>query len=130
LCNRAGYNWQRGNLVYGGELAMSRAEIELVDFPTQEFTRFVDLKGRFGVATGRAMFYGTLGLVRSEFEISPDSSSGSGFSYGIGADMMVSDRIFVGAEFLRRDTRHDETAAILAFDAVIDTVSIRVGMAF
>ena len=44
----AGYNFQSGNLVYGGELAVNSAEIEVGEISNVEYTRFVDLKARLG----------------------------------------------------------------------------------
>ena len=55
----AGYNLQRGNMVYGGELAAGRSgDFCFEEFPPECTDTFVDLKGRVGYSTGSVLVYG------------------------------------------------------------------------
>jgi outer membrane immunogenic protein len=73
---QAGYNWQRGSVVYGVEADISGTGLKsmmnttlqslFVPPPTALTTSSIDwygtLRGRLGWATGPVMFYGTGGL--------------------------------------------------------------------
>ena len=51
----AGYNFQNGNIVYGGELGLSDAnDFCFSDYPAECTKGFVDVKARVGYATGPA----------------------------------------------------------------------------
>jgi outer membrane immunogenic protein len=129
----AGYLMQRGALVYGGELAFSKGSgLGAVGFPTEDVDRIIDLKGRMGVAAGRALFYGALGYSSVKYEVPVDTNdfTTKGVSYGIGVDVAISNRITVGAEYLNRKTDGDTYNAGQTADIDLDTVSLRLGLSF
>jgi outer membrane immunogenic protein len=126
-----GYNVQRGNLVFGGELAYSLGDVVIKDFSAGKFDSFFDLKGRLGYAQGDAHFYGILGYSWSRFSLFDEfSSDGDGLVFGLGAEASVSDRVMVGVELMRRSVGHDGTPSLPPFNADVDTVTLRVGMTF
>ena len=49
-----------------------------------------------------------------------------GWSFGVGADVMVNDKVFAGAEYLRRDLDHANPGV----STKISTFTLRVGMKF
>ncbi len=122
-----GYNWQNGNFVFGGELAVSNNAISLTTFPGVDYNRVIDLKARVGVASGRALFYGVVGLSRATYVSGAFKDNLDGMAYGIGADVLVSDKVFVGAEYLRRDLDHSTPPGVTSS---IDTFTLRVGIKF
>lgn len=126
----AGYNFQRGSFVYGGELAYSGAGITVGDFPDENYTFFADLKARAGYVLGDALIYGVVGASATSFATSFDYPS-SGFSYGAGLDYLVTDSLFVGAEYLVRDMSgfRDDDSGIEA-RTVIESAQIRIGYKF
>lgn len=122
----AGYNWQRGNLVFGGELAIHQNDIVLIEFPGIEYNDLVDLKARIGFAMGRTLVYGTVGRAQSRYELTNFRETLTGSSYGAGAEVQVSDRVFVGAEYLTRDL--DFTSS--ANQNEVNTFTLRLGVSF
>lgn len=134
-----GYNLQRGALVYGGELAYSKGDIEAeAAFPGNQFEKFLDLKARVGYAAGQALFYGTLGWSAGDYRyagpVTNNPVRADGWALGAGVDFMVSDRIFVGAEYLHRKTEIDEGGIggfpTYSAEMKTDTLSLRMGMKF
>jgi len=121
-----GFNWQSGNLVYGAELAVHNNNATLTGFPAISYNRLTDIKGRIGYATGRTLVYGVLGYSQVEYQNGSFFDDLDGFSYGIGADVMVSDKVFVGAEYMRRSLDH--TSVGVTSD--INTITVRIGMNF
>lgn len=122
-----GYDWQTGNLVFGGELALHSNDIGLTGFPAISYNRLTDLKGRIGYAAGRALIYGVIGYSWAEYQNGPaffDDLDGT--AYGIGAEFLVSEKVFSGVEYLHRDLNHANAGVITD----ISTVTLRVGMKF
>ncbi|UPH70844.1 porin family protein [Abyssibius alkaniclasticus] len=130
----AGYNIQRGNFVLGGEVAYTAGPTTLeVDGDT--YSDFFDLKGRIGYAMNRVMVYGVVGwstATRNE-TTTATATSGSGFSYGAGVDVLVTDRIFVGVEYLTRQLNGDYDQFYYsgyAFENASRAISLRAGFSF
>lgn len=132
----AGYNVQNGSMVYGGEIAYSIGEIFIDEatFPTFFHDSFVDVKARIGYPTGPAMIYAVVGGTLGTWADGPHGSiTTTGFNYGAGIDFLVTDNVFVGAEYLIRDlTSEDgvENTPGLTFDTNLQTFQVRVGMKF
>ena len=128
-----GYNFQRGNLVYGGELSyasVSDATI-LLGGGDDSLDSLLDLRGRVGFAAGKALIYGALGYSRGDLTINAaDGATLSGTSVGLGADFMVTQRVLVGLDYTSRkmDGRNDLNTFDL--ETNVDTVGFRVGLSF
>jgi outer membrane immunogenic protein len=129
----AGYMLSSGAWSYGGELAYAGANFHEYDggseYEDYHFNHTLDLKGRIGYAVDRALVYGVLGYGFSEWE---EGSSASGDLYdvdgalvGFGVDYLATDRVFVGAEVLKRVMDSD-----YPFDADLTTFTQRAGMTF
>lgn len=99
----AGYNFQSGAFVYGGELSYIVPGNNLVGFSNSLFTYTADIKARAGYTMGNALLYGFVGASTGHFD---DSSvvewDEAGYNYGVGADYLITSSIFVGAEYLMR----------------------------
>jgi len=125
----AGYNAQRGSMVFGGEAAYSTAG-SYVDGFDSAHSFIADLKGRVGFAVGQALIYGTVGYSFTEWSTS-GSYAASGLSYGAGLDYLLGEHLFVGAEYLVRDmsaTRSND--ADQEGIAQINSAQLRVGWKF
>jgi outer membrane immunogenic protein len=126
----AGYNWQTGPFVFGGEVRMMRAE----DFSwpagaADAYRTLYDLRGRAGYAIGDFMVYGALGYSVGTFAPSTANAGDTdGLNFGIGMEYNVSDRFFLGADLTRRDL--EGTNALGAVETEIDTLSLRGGLRF
>jgi outer membrane immunogenic protein len=92
----AGYNWQRGNQVFGIETD--------IDLPSG-FDYFGTLRGRYGIVSGNWLYYGTAGL---SFTSAGGSSgyynysgfSGVGYVVGAGAETKINSHLAAGFEGL------------------------------
>jgi outer membrane immunogenic protein len=123
-----GFNMQSGNFVYGGELAIHNDNTTLTGFPAISYNRLIDLKGRIGYATGRTLVYGVLAFSQAEYQNGPNFFDDlDGFTYGIGADVMVSDKVFAGVEYMHRELDHTTDADVTSD---YSTLTLRVGMKF
>jgi len=104
-----GYNMQQGNLVYGAELALSRAnDLCFAQFPAECSDNLIDLKARVGYSVGPALIFGVIGVPRLEYDFSGVIYPLTGLTYGLGIDYILKNNIFIGAEALRRDTENQE----------------------
>ncbi|SFR45693.1 Outer membrane protein beta-barrel domain-containing protein [Yoonia tamlensis] len=131
----AGYNVQRGNLVYGGELSAVFGEVRGTPdgFEEQQYEGVIDLKARGGYAFGSALVYGSLG-----YSVSPFAEDGeplqamTGLGYGVGVDYQIAERYVIGAEFYRRELNGtlDYAPTYELDDSGFDTFSVRLGMQF
>lgn len=130
----AGYNMAFGTYVVGGEIAYSTDSVFLTDDPTSEFTDFMDLKARVGFTSGEALIYGVLGWSTGTWDDSAFGGevSSDGLNYGAGIDFLVTDNIFIGAEFLIRDLVSDPDPGdpAITSEASIQSIAIRAGMKF
>lgn len=124
----AGYNWQSGNLVYGGELNYTNFSTPFVGFPATTQENALELRARVGYAMDNVLLYGFVGGARSTVEGGGTSLTQNGVSYGLGAQMAFSNNMFAGLELARRDVSGSVGGATLGSD--IDTVSLRVGFQF
>lgn len=123
-----GYNWQRGNFVFGGELSYINFETPFVGFPASFQQNVTELRARAGYAVNNTLLYGFIGGARSDLDDVGTSYSQSGFSYGIGAQVMFRGGMFAGLELARRDVSGTTGGVTLGTD--IDTVSLRLGFQF
>lgn len=115
----AGYNRDFGQFVLGGELDYNR--IDLDDAGEGDLVR---LRGRAGYDLGRFLPYVTLGAAHVE----TDDLSDTAFTYGIGADFKVTERVTVGAEYTRQD--FDGVNDVSSFDVDTDMVQVRASFRF
>lgn len=127
-----GYNIVRGGLVYGGEIGYSTGDTGYA--PDYGFTRFLDLKARLGRATGGVLLYGTLGWTVGDWkEEGFPALRADGPVFGFGIDVPVSERVFLGAEYLWRQVESENFPAPVAGTDVagdFGTLSVRAGLRF
>lgn len=128
-----GYNKQFGSFVVGGEAAYSTGTYAGTAFPASTWDYMADLKARGGYSFGRAMVYGVVGYSFSSLADGVSDYDASGLNYGAGVDFLVTDRIFIGAEYLVRDLQGVNTTnpgSDLRLDGVIQSAAIRIGINF
>ncbi len=129
----AGYNFQSGSLVYGAEIAYLTGDVR--SSIGTGYTGVLDLKGRVGYALGDALLFGSLGYSMGQWNDPtggpPEDITTSGISYGVGVDYMVTNNIFVGAEYLIRDLEGDFVIyAPFSIVAPLESIELRVGYRF
>jgi opacity protein-like surface antigen len=123
-----GYNWQRGALVYGGEVRVMQATG--ADWPAgggiEAYDALYDLRGRAGYSAGDVLVYGALGISWGTGTPSaPVPVDTDGLTFGLGVEYNVTERLFLGADLSRRDL-----SGASGFEAEIDTFTLRGGFRF
>lgn len=128
-----GYNLQRGNLVFGGELAIG-LDGAGGESPGGEhgFDNVIDAKARVGYAFGNLLAYGALGYSVADFDDNGEAFDASGLGYGAGVQYQFGGRYFAGLEYYARDLGGDwaESDSVSLDETNLDTISLRVGMQF
>ena len=114
-----GYNRDFGQFVLGGELDYNR-----IDLDEAGEGDLVRLRGRAGYDRGRFMPYVSLGAAHVDAE----DLSETAFTYGIGADFKVTERVTLGAEYTRQD--FDDVNDVSGLDLDTDMVQVRASFRF
>ncbi len=137
-----GYLWEKKNVVYGVDANFSNGavyESERDGSSSYEgyyqYDHFAELTGRLGYAVGKVLVYSTLGLSQTQFHAAigdPDAvdTKMSGLAYGLGADYKVAQKFFVGAQYLHRSYDFYDLKQNVDISAKLNTVTLRIGMAF
>ena len=129
-----GNNWQRSNLVYGGELNVTAGSLAIDGFSDELGTR-TELRARVGYAMGDALVYGFLGYGTSDLTF---VNTGTGYdvaggTYGLGVDYMVTDRMFAGFEVSNLELTGTPTVGtghVVEYTHDITVISLRIGWKF
>lgn len=131
----AGYNFQRGAFVFGGELAYSAGDASYVSTtggsPSENYNTYIDAKARLGYAINNVLVYGVAGGTWAT-----DTDQGfpaidlNGFNYGLGAQMKLGGNMFAGVEYLIRDLAGDGFFAATDFELSTQSIALRLGWQF
>lgn len=122
----AGYNHQFGNFVLGGELAYTFEGPGAQGVPDERLTNIFDAKARAGIAAGRALPYLFAGYTAAHYD---DLDIGvDGFNYGVGVDVLFTERLFGGIDLTVRDLEGEDGPDTLNYDAT--TIGVRLGFKF
>ncbi|TYB82177.1 outer membrane protein [Maritimibacter fusiformis] len=131
-----GYNFvMDGGFMVGAELAGGRFSLEDAAAVNELNMTLFDAKLRVGFEADRALVYASGGYTMGTGEVvntspgSPYSGEGTGWNLGAGVDYLVTDSMFVGAEYVYRDIT-DSLNATPAWDAQFHTFSVRAGIKF
>jgi len=164
---QGGYNVQRGAFVYGGEVDFQTTDIEssisIAGAPggaANNPTGFTDLafgidyittaRARGGFALGPVLAYGTAGVAVGKVEFDRNyrvdsneirdsaESTRLGFVYGGGAELAVTERFSIGAEYSKVELGEDEfntiytdgTVGLARIDTEFDVIRARVNLRF
>ena len=128
-----GYNYQRGSMVYGLELALQDVDAELEGYPTYHFNYVHDLKARIGFANDNMLFYAFGGYSKGEWENDTAGKfDADGPNMGLGVEMAFRENWLIGLEYIRRSLDGDfaPVSPSESFDSDVDTIQLRVGYKF
>ena len=117
----AGYNFDMGGSVAGVELGYSDPNKTLSgggDLQDQ-----LELKGRYGVALGQGLIYGTVGYLHADVST---GGSTDGYLVGVGYDHMLTDNMFIGGELTHN--RYNDLPG--GGDAKSNNLDLRIGLKF
>lgn len=124
-----GYDKQIGNYVIGLEASLSKVDTVPVGFPATHLNDVKSVKARFGLAKDKTLFYGVAGISSSSFFDAGPVYDQKGTVLGLGIEHMVTQKVFVGAEF-NVHKMDDELSATEDFETRVNTVSLRTGIRF
>jgi outer membrane immunogenic protein len=105
---QAGYSWQAGRFVIGGETDMQVSGADDTFAPWQ-FSNpwFGTLRGRAGFAMNNVMFYGTAGLayggLKAQLGGAREAKTHSGWAAGAGVEVALARKWSAKAEYLYMD---------------------------
>ncbi|MHC0054974.1 outer membrane protein [Actibacterium sp. D379-3] len=94
----AGYNYDFGSYVLGGELEYNAADISLSG--GGDISDLSRLKLRGGYDMGKTLIYGTLGASYAEIDLGSGSDDDSGYFVGFGAEHMMTENVSLGGELV------------------------------
>ena len=97
---QAGYRYDFGTAVVGGELEYDITGIDLGATAGDQLNSVARLKAMAGADLGRTLVYGTAGYAYADADVGAASLSDNGWFAGLGADYALSERLTVGAEVL------------------------------
>lgn len=107
---QAGYSWQNGQFVFGGETDIQLSSADDT-FAPWKFSNpwFGTLRARGGLAAGNALFYGTIGLAYGTLKLQSaltgvsESNTSIGWTGGVGAEVAVVGNWTAKVEYLYVD---------------------------
>ena len=120
----AGYRYDLGRAVLGGELDYNAASIDLGTGSSLDSV--ARLKLMAGADLGRTLIYVTAGAAYADATLGGASASGNGYFAGVGVDYQVSDKWTLGGEVLgHRFDDFDNTGVDLEATTVQAKVAYR-----
>ena len=121
----AGYNYDFGKLVVGGEIDWDKANIDL-SAGAGTLDSVARLKLKAGADLGRVLVYGTAGVAQANATVGGASLSDTGYFGGVGLDYALSDKWVVGGEVLgHRFSNFDSTGINLNATTVTARASLK-----
>jgi outer membrane immunogenic protein len=129
----AGFNWQAGNFVYGGEADINLSAAQDTFAPWQ-FSNpwFGTLRARAGVAINNVLIFGTAGLGYGELTATASgnlsaSHTSLGWAAGLGAEVSFTPHWSVKAEWLYLDLA-DRSFSVTAANNGLAANLVRLGL--
>jgi outer membrane immunogenic protein len=137
----AGYNWQRGNLVYGLEADLEKSGQDGNGVGSRGFDHSTDinwqgsLRGRLGLAYDRTLIYGTAGWAFGDVNVNKSFASYSdvrnGWTAGVGLEHMLTSNISARIEYRYTDfgeAKFGSTALNSIDRSSVDQHAVRAGL--
>lgn len=122
----AGYNYDLGSIVLGGEVDFDLSNIEAED-PATEVDSVARLKAKLGYDAGQFMPYLTAGVARLQTAGALDGDTDGSFA-GLGLSYLATDNLIVGGEVLQHQFEDVADASGVDIDAT--TLSLRASFRF
>ena len=132
----AGYNFQNGNFVYGGEVSYMLGELADPDtLHTVTTEQHLDAKLRLGYAVNDLLLFGfggySIAMMYEDGDAEPMQLSG--MNYGVGVDYLFNDKFIIGADYTIRDLSGDfDQNAFPGWSTAgpVSTIAVRAGVKF
>lgn len=98
----AGYQLDYGSYVVGGEFDYDIADIDLGG-ATGTVDEIYRLKLKVGLDTGDVLYYGLVGGARANVEIGGVKQHDTGYLYGVGSDIQITESVVLGGQVIYHD---------------------------
>ena len=127
-----GYNWQRGNIVYGVEVdyTWTGADAEVLDYEIASLDGLGSVRGRLGYAINDLLLYTTAGFAWKDVDVVGDviDLDETGYVIGAGAEWKFGHKYSLKAEALhyRFEDDVDGTRGLVEIDT--DVTVVRTGL--
>jgi outer membrane immunogenic protein len=122
----AGYNYDFGGFVVGGEVDYDFANVE-IDGGLGEIDGVARAKLRAGADLGQVLVYGTAGGAYATADTALGDLNDFGWLVGAGVDFAATDNIIVGAEYLYHDLSNFDDSGI---DVNVHTLKAKASFKF
>ena len=122
----AGYNYDFGSIVLGGEVDFDLTNIE-IDEPEAEVESVARAKVKLGYDAGQFMPYVTAGVAQATTTDDLDGETDGSFA-GLGVSYLLNDAIILGGEVLQH--QFEDIADIDGADVDATTLSLRASFKF
>ncbi|MEL6685208.1 MAG: outer membrane beta-barrel protein [Pseudomonadota bacterium] len=122
----AGYNYDFGSIVLGGEVDFDLTNIE-IDDPEAEVESVARAKVKLGYDAGQFMPYVTAGVAQATTTDDLDGETDGNFA-GLGVSYLLNDAIILGGEVLQH--QFEDIADIDGADVDATTLSLRASFKF
>ena len=126
-----GYNYvMDGGFMIGGEVAASMFSIDGTGGSPEVDGTMFDAKLRVGFEVDRALVYvsGGYSMLTGEYNPGTVDIEGTGWNVGAGVDYLVTDSVFVGAEYVYRDM--ESSTGTPAWESTSHAFTVRAGIKF
>ncbi|MBN8966063.1 MAG: porin family protein [Rhizobiales bacterium] len=131
---QAGYNWQNGQFVFGGETDLQISDAD-DRFARWQFANpwFGTLRARAGIALNNVLFYGTAGLAYGTLKLedaltgASESATKLGWAAGVGLEVGLTQNWSARAEYLYVDLG-DHSFAFIGSRHGMDSGTLRLGV--
>ncbi|MBF9030569.1 porin family protein [Rhodobacterales bacterium HKCCE3408] len=127
-----GYRFDFGQLVVGGEVDYMMGDGDITAgaaVTAVDYDRLLRVGIEGGFDLGRALVYGTAGYADIDISAGAGSLDSSGYFYGLGVDILATDRVVIGVEALRHQFDDFDGPAAGA-ELEVTTVGVNVGFRF
>lgn len=122
----AGYNYDFGTVVLGGELDFDLTDISF-DVPNSDLDSVARAKAKLGYDGGAFMPYITAGYARAQTSDDLDGDTDGTFA-GLGMSYLMSDSVILGGEVLQH--QFEDVADVSGLDADATTLTLRASFKF
>jgi len=119
----AGFNFQDGDMVYGVEVALQTGRLSIPE--TVDLDILFDAKARVGYSFGDALVFGSGGY--SNLDADECCYQASGWNLGAGIDYALTEKFFVGGEYVYRSFNNP---ADVGEEATSHAGQLRLGLKF
>ncbi len=128
-----GYNWQRGDVVYGieADYTFTGVDYEIAGFELASIDGLASVRGRLGYSVKNLLLFATAGVAwKNTDTIIPVDLDDTGYVVGAGAELKVGQKYSLKAEALHYSFDNESIFGAGVVDVDTDVTVVRTGLSF